>query len=625
MKYLLSRAVLVAAVFAGAVQGFAAGFTTEQIAAESAKANAFFDRVYDEAIDRSPETQTQFGIRKDYGKWDDGSEAHQAEDFALLTQHLAELKRDINYAALNHQTQLSYRLWVRSAESAIEAYRWRYYDYPVNQMFGQHTGVVALLVNMHTVSDVKDAQAYIDRLNGLKVKFDQLIAGLEIRRAKGIVPPKFVFPLVLDSSRGIITGAPFDQSGKPSALLEDFEQKISKLPDTDPATRDRLVAEAKRALLNSVKPAYTALIAELESLEKVATDDDGVWKFPDGADYYRYELRTMTTTDLTADQIHELGLKEVARIHGEMEQIKAKVGFKGDLHAFFKFMKEDPRFYFPNTAEGKAAYLAGATKIIDTMRGRLDELFLTKPKAPIVVKAVEPFRERESGGAFYEQPAIDGTRPGTYYVNLYEMGAVPKYEMEALAYHEGIPGHHMQIAIAQELEGLPKFRKYSFDYTAYVEGWGLYCERIPKEMGFYSDPYSDFGRLSMELWRAARLVVDTGLHDKHWTRQQVLDWLHANTPNSDRDILSETNRYIVMAGQATAYKVGMMKILELRALATKELGAKFDIRQFHDVVLKDGPVPLDILEENVRGWIATKKQGSINTTLTDGDDADPRE
>lgn len=625
MKYLLSRAALVAAVFVGAMPGFAAGFTPTQVAAESAKANAFFDRVYDEAVDRSPETQTQLGIRKDYGKWDDESEAHQAEDFALLAQHLAELKRDINYDALNHQTQLSYRLWVRQTEDAIEGYRWRYYNYPVNQMFGEHTGLVALLINMHTIGDVKDAQAYIDRLNALPVKFGQLIAGLEIRRAKGIVPPKFVFPLVLDSSRGIITGAPFDASGKPSAILEDFEQKVAKLPDTDPATRDRLVAEAKRALLNSVKPAYTALIGELESLQKVATDDDGVWKFPDGADYYRYELRQMTTTDLTADQIHELGLKEVARIHGEMEQIKAKVGFKGDLHAFFKFMKEDPRFYFPNNAEGKAAYLAGATKIIDTMRGRLDELFLTKPKAAIVVKAVEPFRERESGGAFYEQPAIDGTRPGTYYVNLYDLNAVPKYEMEALAYHEGIPGHHMQIAIAQELQDMPKFRKFGTDYTAYVEGWALYCERIPKEMGFYSDPYSDFGRLSMELWRAARLVVDTGLHDKHWTRQQVLDWLHANTPNSDRDILSETNRYIVMAGQATAYKVGMLKILELRALAVKELGPKFDLRQFHDVVLKDGAVPLDILEENVRAWIATKKPVAINTTITDGDDADPRD
>jgi uncharacterized protein (DUF885 family) len=373
------------------------------------------------------------------------------------------------------------------------------------------------------------------------------------------------------------------------------------------------VADAKLALTDSVRPAYQALIAELEALEKVATNEDGVWKFANGGDYYNYALRSTTTTDLSADQIHEIGLKEVARIHAEMTAIKDEVGFKGDLPAFFKYMRTDPRFYFLNTPEGKAAYLEGAIKIIDTMRGRLDELFLTKPKAAIVVKAVEPFRERESAGAFYQRPAPDGSRPGTYYVNLYDMGAVAKYEMEALAYHEGIPGHHMQIAIAQELTGIPKFRKFG-GYTAYIEGWGLYCERIPREMGFYSDPYSNFGRLSMELWRAARLVVDTGLHAKRWTRQQTMDWLRANTPNTERDIVTETNRYIVIAGQATAYKVGMMKILELRELATKELGGTkaqsghFDIREFHDVVLKDGAVPLDILEENVRAWIAAKKK-----------------
>jgi len=615
MNPFLPRAASLAALLilvTGAAR--AATYTPEQIAAESAKANAFFERVFNEAVDRSPEFQAQLGIKKDNDKWDEDTEARATEDLALNVTHLAELRRTINFDALDHQTQLSYRLWVRQAERGLEGYKWRLYNYPVNQMFGEHTMAPAFLINFHSVNDVKDAQAYIARLNGLKVKFDQLIVGLEARRAKGIIPPRFVFPLVLESSRGIIKGAPFDDSGKPSTMLEDFAKKVGKLPDTDAATKDRLVADAKLALLGSVKPAYEALIAELESLEKVATDDDGVWKFQNGADYYNYALRRTTTTDLTADQIHEIGLKEVARIHGEMTKIKEQVGFQGDLPAFFKYMRTEPKFYFPNTPEGKAAYLEGAIKIIDTMRGRLDELFLTKPKAMIVVKAVEPFRERESGGAFYMQPAMDGSRPGTYYVNLYEMGGVPKYEMEALAYHEGIPGHHMQIAIAQELKGIPKFRKFGFGYTAYVEGWGLYCERIPKEMGFYADPYSDFGRLTMELWRAARLVVDTGLHAKKWTRQQVMDWLRTNTPNSERDILTETNRYIVMAGQATAYKIGMMKILELRELATKELGGtkaqggKFDVREFHDVVLKDGAVPLDILEENVRAWIAAKKK-----------------
>lgn len=592
-------------IFGGAVH--AATSTPEQVAVESAKANAFFERVFNERVDRSPQLQSQLGLKKDYDKWDDDSEARRTEDFARSAQHLAELKRDLNFEALDPSTQLSYRLFVGQAERAIEGYKWRYYNYPVNQMFGQHTGLVAFLVNIHRINDVKDAQAYIARLNGLKVKFDQLIAGLEVRRTKGIVPPKFVFPLVLESSRGIITGEPFDAAGKPSALLEDFANKVAKIPELDPAMRDQLLLSAKLALTSTVKPAYDALIAELESLEKVATDEDGAWKFSEGADFYNYALRTTTTTTLTADQIHETGRREVARIHGEMEKIKVKVGFTGDLPAFFKFLRTDPQFYFPNTPAGQAAYLEGAIKIIDTMRARLDELFLTKPKAMMIVKAVEPFRERESGGAFYQPPAIDGSRPGTYYVNLYEMGAVPKYEMEALAYHEGIPGHHMQFAIAQELTGVPKFRKFGGGYTAYVEGWGLYCERIPKEMGFYADPYADFGRLAMELWRAARLVVDTGLHAKKWTRAQTLDWLRTNTPNSERDIVTETNRYIVMPSQATAYKIGMMKILELRELATRELGPKFDVREFHDVVLKDGAVPLDLLEENVRAWIGRKK------------------
>ncbi len=539
----------------------ARAYTSEEIVAESAKANAYFERVYKEFLDRHPQIQSQLGIKKDYDKWEDQSEAAGVKEFAINAANLAELKTTINYDALDHQTQLSYKLFERRAERQIEGYKWRLYNYPVNQMFGEHTGTPAFLIGIHRINDVKDA---------------------------------------------IISGAPFDSSSKESTLLEDFSKKVGALKEVDPATKDRLLAEAKDALLTSVKPAYDKLITELIDLEKSATDDDGAWKFANGVDFYNYALRETTTTDLTADQIHELGLKEVARIHDEMRGIMKKVNFSGDLAAFFKFVREDKQFYYPNTPEGKAAYLARSVEIIDTMRGRLDELFITKPKASIVVKAVEPFREKESGGAFYQRGTPDGSRPGTYYVNLYDMNAVPKYEMYALAFHEGIPGHHMQISIAQELTGIPNFRKFG-GYTAYIEGWGLYCERIPKELGFYGEPYDDFGRLSMELWRAARLVVDTGLHAKKWTRQQTLDWLHANTPNTDRDILTETNRYIVLPSQATAYKIGMLKFLELRELAKKELGPKFDLREYHDVVLRDGALPLDVLEEVVRDWIAKKK------------------
>ncbi|OZB11939.1 MAG: hypothetical protein B7X53_18510, partial [Hyphomonas sp. 34-62-18] len=307
-----------------------------------------------------------------------------------------------------------------------------------------------------------------------------------------------------------------------------------------------------------------------------------------------------------AEQIHQIGLDEVARIQGEMAAIMQQVGFEGDLQDFFQFMRTDPRFYKPETPEGREEYLAEARAAIARMEADLPNLFNTFPKAGLIVQAVEPFREKSAGKAFYNRPAPDGSRPGIYYANLYRMADMPTYQLEALAFHEGIPGHHMQIAIAQELEGIPSFRKYG-GYTAYSEGWGLYTELLPKELGYYADPYSDFGRLAMEIWRAARLVVDTGLHSKQWTREQAVQYLLENTPNPEGDARKAIDRYIVMPGQATAYKIGMIKIVELRERAKTELGEAFDIRDFHDVVLKNGAVPLAILEENVDAWIAETK------------------
>jgi uncharacterized protein (DUF885 family) len=333
---------------------------------------------------------------------------------------------------------------------------------------------------------------------------------------------------------------------------------------------------------------------------------DGAWKLPDGDAFYNRALARTTTTDMDAETIHNLGLAEVERIHGEMRDIMRDVNFDGDLQAFFEFTRVDSQFYYPDTPEGKERYLSEATAWIDDMKARLDTLFLVKPQADLVVKAVEPFREKSAGKAFYQRPAPDGSRPGTYYANLYTMEAMPIYQMEALAYHEGIPGHHMQIAIAQELQGIPKFRRFG-GYTAYTEGWGLYAELIPKEIGLYDNPYSDFGRLAMELWRACRLVVDTGIHAKKWTREEAIDYLKLNTPNPESDIVKAIERYIVMPSQATAYKVGMLKILELRERAKQVLGEKFDIREFHDAVLKQGPLPLTVLEGQVDIWIAKKQ------------------
>lgn len=577
--------------------------TTASNQTESEKLNAFFEEAFMAQIQLSPTSMTGLGIKQDYDKWDAFTDEQEDKELALTKAQLEKLKT-FNVDALDAQTKLSYQLFKQQLEDSIADDKWRLYNYPVNQMYGYHSMVPSLLINQHSISDETDAKAYIARLNGILPLFQQLTVQLDKRAELGIIPPKFVFPHAISASQNVITGAPFSE-GADSTLLEDFRAKVNKL-SIDDGAKQLLLKEAEVALVSSVKPAYEHLINHLTKLETKAGTDDGVWRFKDGAEFYNNALKRTTTTNMTADQIHELGLAEVARIHAEMNAIMQKVGFKGDLQAFFAFMREDAQFYYPDNAEGKAAYLAEATRVIDTMKGKLDELFLVKPKADMVVKAVEPFREQSAGKAFYEQPSMDGSRPGIYYANLYRMKGMPKYELEALAYHEGIPGHHMQIAISQELENVPKFRKFG-GYTAYIEGWGLYTELLPKEIGMYQDPYSDFGRLAMELWRACRLVVDTGIHAKKWTRDEAIAYLAKNTPNAASEQVNAIERYIVMPSQATAYKIGMIKIVQLREKAKTELGDKFDIRDFHDVVLKNGAVPLDVLEMLVDDYIKAKK------------------
>lgn len=580
-------------------------YSKEDIAQASQELNAYFDAEFEEDVEESPMMQTQLGRKTNYGKLDDFSTERYTRDLEKAKERLKYLNDNVDEDLLNEDTRLSYRLYRQELENEIEDYEYRFYDYPINQMFGYHAQLPAFLINMHRIDSVADAQAYISRLNAIPAAFEDVIEGLKIREQNGILPPKFVFEKVLDASKNVLTGKPFTSSIEASALLEDFKTKVEKL-ELPQQEKLALIAEAEKALLTSVKPAYENLIATLEDQQQRATTDHGAWKFPKGEAYYKNRLKRITTTDLNSNEIHEIGLSEVARIHREMEEIMKEVGFQGSLQDFFEFMRNDPQFYYPNTPEGQAEYLEKATGLINTMKGRLDELFLTKPEADIVVKAVEPFREKSAGKAFYQQPALDGSRPGTYYANLYDMNAMPIYQMEALAYHEGIPGHHMQIAIAQELDSLPMFRKFG-NYTAYTEGWGLYSEFVPKEIGFYEDPYSDFGRLAMELWRASRLVVDTGIHSKKWTREQGIDFYMQNTPNAESDAIKMVERHIVMPGQATAYKIGMNKILELREDAIAELGEEFDLKEFHDVILKSGAVPLNVLEEIVEEWVDSKK------------------
>ena len=354
-----------------------------------------------------------------------------------------------------------------------------------------------------------------------------------------------------------------------------------------------------------MKPAYERLIATIETQSEAAHTDDGIWRFENGDEYYQALLNWFTTTDLTADDIHNLGLANVERIQNEMRSVMKTVGFEGSLQEFFVDLRGNADVRYPNTDEGRDAYLSDTRNAIDAMRAKLPEFFGILPKAELKVKRVEAFRERSAGKAFYQSPPPDGSRPGIYYANLYDMSSMPKTDLEALAFHEGVPGHHLQLSIATELQGVPEFQRY-LRFTAFSEGWGLYSEYLSKEMGFYQDPYSEFGRLAMELWRAARLVVDTGLHSKRWTREEAIAYLIENTPNAEWDCTKAIERYIAMPGQATAYMVGKIRILELREMAREVLGEQFDIREFHDTVLGSGPVPLDVLEANIKAMIAAK-------------------
>lgn len=572
----------------------------EIIRSESEKLNTFFEEQFDAAVARSPMFQTSLGLKTNKDKWDDPSEAAALEEFELGQAAIEEMKSLVDYDKLSPDTQLSYRLFKLRGKQSADMFAYRHHGYVFDQMYGQQSRIPAFLIAQHRVSDKQDAISYIARLNGVKDYLGTHLENAQNAAMSGIRPPKFVYEYVLSDIENVISGAPFTE-GEDSPLFTDIKSKINKLKISDDE-KINLILDANAALLTSVLPAYKEVESWIKEDIELASNDDGAWKLPNGGDYYKKRLARMTTTDLTADQIHELGLSEVARIHDEMKAIMEKVEYEGTLSEFFEFMRLDEQFYYSNDHEGRSRYIKEATALIDTMREVLPKAFNTFPEAEMVVRRVESFREKSAGKAFYQRPAQDGSRPGVYYANLFRMSSMPIYQMEALAYHEGIPGHHMQLAIAQELQNVPKFGKYG-GFTAYTEGWGLYSEYLPKEMGFYQDPYSDFGRLAMELWRAARLVVDTGIHEKKWTREQATQYLMDNTPNPEGDCIKAIDRYIVMPGQATAYKIGMIKILELREKAKAEMGEAFNLPDFHDVVLASGPVPLSELEHAIDSWI----------------------
>ena len=572
---------------------------------QNAAIATFFEEYDAQQLALSPLSKSYRGIKdSDYGRWDDFTTASEARANDAARSALKEMRTRFDPAQLTPENRLSYRLFEKRAERSEAGVKYNDYGYVFDQMNGAQSELPAFLINIHRVDNKSDARAYVSRLYGIGPGMSQAIGQAKARAAQGIMPPKWVYPYVINDARNVITGAPFD-SGPDAPLFADFKGKVGKL-NISQIERDLLVADAAQALSSAVKPAYEALISEMTAQEKVAGTDDGVWRFKDGAGYYAERLANYTTTNMTPEQIHQLGLAQVARIHKEMGVVQKEMGVKGDLQAYFNYMRTEPKFYAPETAEGRALYLSETQKANDAITPLLPKWFGTLPQAPLVVKPVEAFREKSAGKAFYQRPAPDGSRPGTYYANLYKMADMPLTEVEALFYHEGVPGHHLQLAIQTELKGVPAFRKFG-GVTAYSEGWGLYSEKLAKDMGLYTDPARDFGRLQLELHRAIRLVVDSGLHYKRWSRETAIKYVEDNSADAPGGIVKAIERYIIYPGQATAYMVGRLKISELRDKAQKALGKKFDIRGFHDTVLKSGPVPLDVLEEQVDAWIASRK------------------
>ena len=568
----------------------------------------WLDEQYETELQFSPIELTFLGRNERNDEIDAFTYSAFAEQLAWKTASVEQMQQLFDREQLTGDEQLSYDLWAYQLERMQQSEPFFYDGLVFDQMNGVQNFVPTFLINFHRVENAQDMAAYIERVKAVKPRMQEAIANAVKGSAKGVISPSFALDGTITQARKVITGKPFDSNAEQdSDLWADMRQEVQTLLEAgtiDSSAAEQLTAQAKDALINYLQPAYEDIIRWAENTKDRAPDvSTGVGGQPGGAAYYAYRLRNQTTTDLTADEIHQIGLDEVARLRKDMEAIKEKVGFVGSLQAFFEHVRDGDWNYYPDTDEGRQAYIDDATAAIDGIKAELPNYFGLLPQADLVVKRVEPFRERDGAAQHYYPGTPDGSRPGIYYAHLSDMTAMPKNQLEVIAYHEGLPGHHMQISIAQELEGVPLFRTQA-RFTAYSEGWGLYSEYLAKEMpGTYLDPYQDFGRLTGEIWRAIRLVVDTGLHAKGWTEQEAIDYFAANSPEPLESITSEIQRYIVMPGQATSYKIGMLKILELRAQAKKALGVNFDIRAFHDVILGGGALPLPLLERKALRWI----------------------
>lgn len=584
----------------------AAGFVAYNLNFRPLTIDLFFNRALYEMVKDSPETLSSlhvlenFGIKGHQSKLDDASPEKTNEVFHKIRE-FRDMLLSYEDEDLSDEQKLSKEIMLYLMDSSLEFEPYRFHNYPVNQLFGAQSNFPSFMDAQHQVNEVEDADDYVKRLHAVKTKFAQIEQGLILREQNGIIPPQFVIERVLIEMKSFV-----EQPIEENILYTSLAEKLNKA-NIEQVEQERILEDARQAIVTSVHPAYESFIRYFESLGDKATRDHGIWKLPDGDKVYRLALKFFTTTDYSADDIHNIGLSEVERLQTDMLNILEQEGYdiSQGFTAAMKQVSDDPKFYYPDTDEGREQILKDYQAMIDEIDQGIDAAFNIRPKMGVEVKRIPEFKEKTSPGAYYQGPALDGSRPGRFFANLYDIKATPKYGMRTLAYHEAVPGHHFQIAIQQELEDVPMFRKFA-PFTAYVEGWALYSEQLAWEMGFQSNPMDNLGRLQAELFRAVRLVVDTGIHAKRWTREEAIEYMLNNTGMAESDVISEIERYIVMPGQATSYKVGMIKILELREKAKSALGDQFNLAEFHDVVLKNGAVPLDILERLVDQYINSK-------------------
>ncbi|WP_444885709.1 DUF885 domain-containing protein [Microbulbifer sp. PSTR4-B] len=569
--------------------------------------DVYFERAFFKLGSTSPEILSQlrlleqFGIDGHNAHLDDASEAEQQRQMQMIKDELAVLQ-EYDRAGMDGQQAISYDVFAYFLGNMVEGERWKHHNYPLNQMFGVQNSLPEFLAEVHQIHNVKEADYYLSRLSEVDRKFSQVLDGLKIREQKNILPPRFVIDSVLEEMQEFIAVPAHE-----NILYTSLEERLNKVEGLADGERVRILAQGEALIDAEVYPAYKNLIAYYRELQPKVFENNGVWALPDGEAFYAYQVRSHTTTNLSPEELHRVGIEEVARIEGEMNRIFSSIGQdSGSISARFSVINNDPQFLYEDSDEGRERIVADYQAMIDEINAGLGDYFDVKPAMGVEVRRVPEFKEQGAPGAYYNPPAMDGSRPGVFYANLRDVHETKKFGMRTLAYHEAVPGHHFQLAIAQELEGVPTFRKLGL-FTAYAEGWALYSEQVAKEAGFQENPYDDLGRLQAEMFRAVRLVVDTGMHYKRWSREEAIEYMVEKTGMTETEVTTEIERYLVMPGQALAYKAGMLKILQLRDRAQAELGEAFDIRQFHNVVLTNGALPLAILERQVDDWIAIKK------------------